>query len=55
MNNFHNRAAISRCSRVAVVMAITKCRIWVPLVNQFTVTERALRQCGRTSDDWHIA
>jgi bacteriocin-like protein len=32
------------------VMAITKCRIWVPAVNRFTVAPRALRQGGRTSD-----
>jgi lactobin A/cerein 7B family class IIb bacteriocin len=31
-------------------MAITKCLIWLLPVNQFTVTERALSQCGRTSD-----
>ena len=35
------------------VMAITKCRIWVPPVNRFTVTARALRQRGRTSD-WMV-
>jgi hypothetical protein len=35
------------------VMAITKCRIWVPPVNQFTRAETALRQCGRTSD-WMV-
>ena len=34
-------------------MAITKCLIWVPRVNQFTVPERALSQCGRTSD-WMV-
>ena len=31
-------------------MAITKCLMWVPPVNQFTVAARALRQCGRSSD-----
>ena len=34
------------------VMAITKCRIWVPPVNCFTGAAAALRQCGRTSDGW---
>jgi bacteriocin-like protein len=34
-------------------MAITKCLIGVPLVNRFTVTARALHQCGRTSD-WMV-
>ena len=34
-------------------MAITKCLIWVPLVNRFTVAVRALRQCGRISD-WMV-
>jgi hypothetical protein len=33
-------------------MAITKCRIWVPPVNRFTVAARELRQCSRTSDGW---
>ena len=34
----------------STVMAITKCLIWVPPVNRFTVTPRAFSQCGRTSD-----
>ena len=34
-------------------MAITKCLIWAQTVNRFTVTARALRQCGRTSD-WMV-
>ena len=33
-------------------MAITKCRIWVPPVNRFTMAARELRQCSRTSDGW---
>ena len=32
----------------ASVMAITKCRIWVPPVNRFTAAARVLSQCGRT-------
>src|SRR4029077_14928353 len=32
------------------VMAITKCRIWLPPVNLFTVTVRALSQGGHTGD-----
>src|SRR5262245_26591563 len=35
---------------VLAVMAITKCLIWVPPVNHFTVTATALSQRGRTSD-----
>ena len=34
----------------STVMTITKCLIWVPPVNRFTVTPRAFSQCGRTSD-----
>ena len=30
-------------------MAITKCRIWVQVVNRFTVRRDVLRQCGLTS------
>jgi hypothetical protein len=37
-------------SKHSTVMAITKCRIWLPPVNQFTGTARELRQCARTSD-----
>ena len=33
-------------------MAITKCLIWGPPVNQFTMAARELRQCSRTSDGW---
>jgi hypothetical protein len=36
-------------------MAITKCLIWVPLVNRFTVAARALSQSGRTSDRCWLA
>src|SRR5262249_41410435 len=39
------------CSCVTVcrpVMAITKCWIWLPLVNSFTGTARVLSHCGRT-------
>jgi hypothetical protein len=32
-------------------MAITKCRIWVPPVNLFTVRRDVLRQCGLASDE----
>ena len=34
-------------------MASTKCLIWVPPVNRFTVAARALRQCGRIID-WMV-
>jgi hypothetical protein len=51
----HRRLArrFTRTKDVSTVMDITKCRIWVPPVNQFTVTPRALRQSAGTSD-WMV-
>jgi hypothetical protein len=46
------RSSAASAATITVVMAITKCRIWVPPVNRFTGAERELRQCGRTSDGW---
>ena len=43
---------MAKCSQAsASVMAITKCLIWVPPVNRFTVAARASSPCDRTSDD----
>jgi hypothetical protein len=35
-----------------IVMAITKCLIWVPPVNRLTAAARALSQCARIGDGW---
>ena len=49
----HPNAQVRRPAQAsAAVMAITKCRIWVPPVNRLTGAATALRQCGRTSDGW---